>query len=60
MADIRVADTTVKVESSCHMYGMIDLNIQSYDPSATMTSFQARQLAMALIDAADEADGVDG
>lgn len=57
MAEIRVADTTIEVEESYDMHGMITLRIQRYDPYATMTSFQARQVASALMEAANEADG---
>ena len=59
MADIRVTDTTIVVEESSHMHGLIELHIQRHDPIATLTSYQARQLATALFEAAQEADGLE-
>lgn len=57
MPEIRVANTTIEIEESCFMHGLIDLNIRSHDPTATLTSFQARLLAQTLEHYAAQADG---
>lgn len=59
MPEIQVADTTVVIEPSSYMYGLIDFNIRSHDPTATLTSTQARRVASALLEAANEADGIE-
>ena len=56
MTEIRVVNTTIVVEESSTMHGLIDLSFRQFDPDATLTASQARLLAEALQHYAQQAD----